>query len=134
MAETKRYRIEIELATLEHWRYNVLSTCALLDEQGNQVGFAGVDDSVAPIGSNLTAAPEGSPDFRYVIFEAEDCHHLHLFVYVVPNTLPAQQQVISVQPFPLIIKVVYNDRVLLSKKLRTSQWAGLSRDFVVTRP
>ncbi|MBQ7856785.1 MAG: hypothetical protein IJ348_06715 [Alistipes sp.] len=134
MAEAKRYRIEIEVAHPQHWRYNVVVTCGLFDREGNQMGFTGVDDSIAPIGSALTSAPEGTPDFRFIIFEAEDCHHIHLFAYVIPNTLPAESDVIHVRPFPFIIKVMYDGKLLLRKKLRTSQWAGLSRDFVVERP
>ena len=134
MTNAKRYRIEIELATAEHWRYNVVVTCGLFDSEGKQVGFTGVDNSIAPIGSHLTAAPEGTPDFRFVILDADDCHHLRIFAYVIPNTLPAESEVIHVRPFPFIIKVIYDGKLLLSKKLRTSQWAGLSRDFIVERP
>jgi hypothetical protein len=134
MKKLQPYEVTVESSFAEHWRYNFAITCSLCDAEGGQESFVSATDEAAPVGSALTAAPEGMPSRRRLTLRAGDCHHLRMFVYLIPNTLPASNRIADNAPFPLTIKVTYNGAVLLHEKRMINQWSGMSSELVVCRP
>lgn len=107
----------------EFWRYNLLVTCGCIDENGNQVGFASVDDEVAPVGSNLEHSPEGYPAKRVVGFETAACHHLLMFIYVIPNSIRLGC-IDDEMTFDLDLRVAREGKVVAHRTLEVNRWAG----------
>lgn len=128
------YKIEIDSGFGELWRYNIAVTCAMLDADDVQCGFVSAEDKVAPAGSRLTAAPKGTESRRGVKFRAGDCHHLRMYVYLIPNTMPAGSVIADNPPFPLSIRITYGGRVILHERRMINQWGGASMEIIAARP
>ena len=134
MKKLQPYEVTVECSFAEHWRYNFAITCSLCNAQGEQTDFTSAADETAPVGSALTVAPDGTPARRRLTLHAADCHHLRMFVYLIPNTLPTSNRIADSAPFPLSIKVRYEGEVLLNERRMINQWSGLSVELIVTRP
>lgn len=128
------YKVEIDSGFEELWRYNIAVTCAMLDADDVQCGFVSAEDRVAPAGSNLPAAPKGAESRRGLKFEAGDCHHLRMYVYLIPNTRPTSLIIADCPPFPLSIKITYGGRVILHEHRNINQWGGASIEIIAARP
>ena len=113
------YKVEISSGFAEFWRYNIAVTCGMFGEDDVQCGFVSAEDKVAPVGSNLSAAPKGTASRRSVRFEAGDCHHLRMYVYLIPHSS---------------IKVTYGDETILHEKRSINQWSGASIEIIASRP
>ena len=134
MKKSQTYEVVVESAFAEHWRYNFAITCSLCDAEGGQLSFVSAVDETAPIGSALTAAPDGVASRRRLVLSADDCHHLRMFVYLIPNTLPGSNRIADSALFPLTIKVSYAGKVIHSEKRMINQWSGMSSELLVYRP
>lgn len=123
MGKKEGFSVEMTSKFEEFWRYNLLVTCGCIDESGNQVSFASVDDEVAPVGSNLEQCPEGYPANRVVGFEAAACHHLLMFIYVIPNSirLGCIDDELS---FNVDLRVLRDGQVITCRQLEVNRWAG----------
>lgn len=134
MGKDATYRVEIESGFAEFWRYNIAVTCGLFDADDVQCGFVSAEDSVAPVGSNLPSAPKGTPPHRRTEFEAGDCHHLRMYVYLIPHSLPEADRIADRKPFPLSIRITYGGSVVLRENRSINQWSGASIEIVAARP
>lgn len=134
MGRDATYRVEIESGFAEFWRYNIAVTCGLFGADDVQCGFVSAEDKVAPVGSNLPSAPKGMPSRRRLKFEADDCHHLRMYVYLIPHSLPEAVRIADCKPFSLSIKISYGDSVILHEKRSINQWSGASIEITAARP
>ncbi len=134
MDKDTAYRVEIESGFAEFWRYNVAVTCGMFDADDVQCGFVSAEDAVAPIGSDLASAPKGTPPHRKIAFEAGGCHHLRMYVYLIPHTLPKAVKIADCKPFDLSIKVFYGGNAILREKRPINQWSGASIEITAARP
>ena len=75
------YTLKLSTSYADNWRYNIMVTLAMLDSNGEQVGYHSADDSPLPVGTNSSEAPEG-------------------FVYSLDGELITQNQ--------FIVEVVHN--------------------------
>lgn len=123
MGKKEGFRVEMSSKFEEFWRYNLLVTCGCFDENDNRVGFASADDEVAPVGSNLEQCPEGYPAGRVVGFDADACHHLVMFIYVIPNSIRLGA-IGDEQAFNLDLRVLCGEQVVAYRKLEVNRWAG----------
>lgn len=134
MGKDAAYVIEIESRFAEFWRYNIAVTCGMFGADDVQCGFVSAEDRVAPVGSNLPSAPKGTPQHRRVRFEAGDCDHLRMYVYLIPHSLPEAVRIADCKPFSLSIKISYGGSVIFRENRSINQWSGASIEITAARP
>ena len=124
MKSVEKFTVEIRSGFDQWWRYNAALMCGAFDASGNRIGFASAESRVAEMGSNLEAPPEGL-----------DLHRsLTLDIYVIPHTLPRDNEIGGHPPFPLQVRIRYGDRTVLDKEYSINQWGGASIELKVSRP
>lgn len=131
MSTDNGYKAEIESTFAGFWRYNVAVTCGLFSEDGRQVGYAAAEDTIAPAGSNLAERPSGVAERRRITVSTADCHHLRMYIYLIPHTLPASDKVLECKPFEISIKISHGGRTILHEQRRINQWSGASIEITV---
>ena len=107
MATKEGFTIEISSRYEGWWRYNVALMCGCFDTAGNRTGFASTEAHVADVGSNLREKPAGNPGGGRASLETGPCDHLLLYIYIVPHTLPAGNDIGDTTPFEVEIRIAY---------------------------
>ena len=126
MMEEQGFKIEVKSRYDEWWRYNADLMCGCFDIDDNRIGFASAASDVADVGSNLTGRPTAIPAARGVVLTTPPCHHLVLYVYIIPHTLPAGNDIDSTRPFEAEIRISRGGKLLRSEKRSINQWSGAS--------
>ena len=126
MSKFEGFKVEIESDFEEFWCYNVAVTCGCFDAADNRVGFASADDKVAPVGANLQQPPKGTPSKRRVEFETMACHHLLMYIYIIPHTLPAGNEIAEYKPFEMSVRVTREGSAVLKRTFTVNRWSGAS--------
>lgn len=134
MANEKGFRIELSSRFDGWWRYNAALMCGCFDAEGRRTGFAKASSQVAEVGANLAQKPADVPADRRVVLLAEPCDHLILYLYVIPHTLPGEDDIEAVAPFDVEVKIFYAGRRLSSERRRINQWSGASVELRVDAP
>ena len=116
MATKEGFTIEISSRYEGWWRYNVALMCGCFDTAGNRTGFASTEAHVADVGSNLREKPAGNPGGGRASLETGPCDHLLLYIYIVPHTLPAGNDIGDTTPFEVEIRIAYGGRRLRAEK------------------
>lgn len=119
-----RFVVTVSSRFEQLWRYNIVLVCELCDADGERIDYLSQESTVAPVGSNLTAPPAGYSAERTLRLESDEGDYINILVYVVPNTLPATDDIYVTKPFPLIIKVERGDEVIVSCAYDINQWSG----------
>ena len=109
MAATEGFSIEISSRYDGWWRYNAALMCGCFDAGDERIGFASAESHVADVGANL------------------------LYIYIVPHTLPAGNDIADTQPFEITLRIAYGGKVLRSEKRLINQWSGASVEMRVDR-
>ena len=99
MKKDEGFSVEVESRYEGWWRYNVTILCGCFDADGNRIGFASAESVVAPVGSDLSAPPEGAAAERRIGIRSIACDHIVMYVYIVPHTLPETREIGDVAPF-----------------------------------
>lgn len=99
---------------------------------GNRIGFTTAESRVADVGSNLTTPPSGITPDRRAVLEAPVCDHLLLYIYIIPHTLPASNDIEATKPFPLDLLIECNGKRLLKERRTINQWSGASIELKVS--
>ena len=63
--------------------------------------------------------------------EPGPCDHLLLYIYIVPHTLPAGNDIGDTTPFEVEIRIAYGGRRLRAEKRLINQWSGASIEMRV---
>ena len=105
MAAHKGFTIEVTSRYEEWWRYNVALMCGCFDAEERRTGFASAASEVAGVGSNLPERPAEIPAFRTARLTTGPCDHLVLYIYIVPHTLPAGNDIDATRPFEIDLKI-----------------------------
>lgn len=122
---SERFHIEIASRYEELWRYNIELTGQTADSHGNRLEYLSASRFVAPVGSNLKASPEGySPEQRDIRIDTGPGESLTLYIYVIPNTLPAERTVDLVKPFTLDVRISHGEEMLCDRHLSINQFSG----------
>ena len=119
-----RFKTSVSSSYKELWRYNITLVCELCSADGERVEYKAEESIVAPVGSNMQSAPADYPKSRTVIIESGDGDYLNILVYVVPNTLPVTNNIFETKPFPLIVKVESEGKMVLNQVFEINQWSG----------
>ena len=119
-----RCKTSVSSSYKELWRYNITLVCELCSADGERVEYKAEESIVAPVGSNMQSAPADYPKSRTVIIESGDGDYLNILVYVVPNTLPVTNNIFETKPFPLIVKVESEGKMVLNQVFEINQWSG----------
>jgi len=76
-------------------------------------------------------APRGNPGGGRASLETGPCDHLLLYIYIVPHTLPAGNDIGDTTPFEVEIRIAYGGRRLRAEKRLINQWSGASIEMRV---
>lgn len=128
MKNEEGFTVEVESRYEGWWRYNVTIVCGCFDAAGERVGFASAEDIVAPVGSDLRSAPEGTSAAgkRRIGIRSAACDHIVMYIYIVPHTLPETREIGSVAPFDVRVKIAYAGTPLSDTYYKINQWSGAS--------
>ena len=75
--------------------------------------------------------PAGIPGDGRASLETGPCDHLLLYIYIVPHTLPAGNDIGDTAPFEVEIRIAYGGRRLRAEKRLINQWSGASIEMRV---
>lgn len=134
MAATEGFTIEIASRYDGWWRYNTALMCGCFDTADNRIGFASAESHVADVGANLTTKPAEIASERNLRLDTLPCDHLMLYVYIVPHTLPADNDIGDTQPFEITLRIAYGGKTIRTEKRLINQWSGASVEMRVDRP
>ena len=127
----KGFTIEVTSRYEGWWRYNAALMCGCFDAANQRIGFASAASDVADVGSNLTERPDGIAADRSAALETMPCDHLVLYLYIIPNTLPAGNDIEANKPFEIELRISYAGRRLRTEKRAINQWSGASVEMRV---
>lgn len=116
------------------WRYNAALMCGAFDAAGERIAFASVRSDVAEVGANLPCKPDEVADRRQIELTAPPCDHLMLYVYIIPHTLPAGNDIDAERPFEAELEIRFGGKRLLSEKLPVNRWSGISLERRIASP
>lgn len=119
-----RFRVVISSRFDELWRYNLVAVCELCSANGERIEFQSRESTVAPVGSNLVAPPTDYDPKRTITIESAEGDYINLLIYIIPNTLPATNDIIEAKPFHLSAKVTMDGNELLNRMFDINQWSG----------
>ncbi len=131
MEKQQGFTVELSSRCKEWWCYNVDLVCGCFDERGERVDFRSVASEVAPAGSNLETRPDGVEPYRRVKLSAPDCHHLMLYIYIIPHTLPRCTLIEDAEPFNISLKITRNGKVVHDQRHAINRWSGASVELKV---
>ena len=124
--DKKGFTIEVTSRYDGWWRYNVALMCGCFDAANQRIGFATAESAVAPAGADLTERPADIPADRSAVLETMPCAHLLLYLYIIPHTLPAGNDIDATRPFEIELRISYAGRLLRTEKRAINQWSGAS--------
>ena len=131
MAAHKGFTIEVTSRYDGWWRYNAALMCGCFDADERRRGFASAASEVAGVGSNVPERPAEIPAFRTARLTTGPCDHLVLYIYIVPHTLPAGNEIDANKPFGIEVRISYAGRRLRTEKRAINQWSGASVEMRV---
>ncbi len=122
MAAERGFTIEVTSRYDGFWRYNTALTCGCFDAAGNRSGFAAASSHVADVGAELSAAPHDLT----TRLATGPCARIDCFLYVVPHTLPRDNDIDATRPFDLEVRIAYGGRPIRTERHAINQWSGAS--------
>lgn len=131
MATKEGFSIEISSRYDGWWRYNVALMCGCFDAADKRTGFGSAEMHIADVGANFREKPAGLPGTGTAGLSTEPCDHLLLYIYIVPHTLPAGNDIGDTAPFEIEIRIAYDGKRLRTEKRLINQWSGASIEMRV---
>ena len=129
--DEKGFTIEVTSRYEGWWRYNAALMCGCFDAEDRRIGFASAESAVAAVGANLAERPADIPADRRAVLETMPCDHLVLYLYLIPHTLPADNEIDATRPFGIEVRISYAGRRLRTEKREINQWSGASIEMRV---
>lgn len=126
-----RFSVEISSGFDKFWCYNIAVTCGCFDGDGKRTGFASAEDTVADVGANMQAPPAGYRTPRTVTFETEPCSRLLMYIYIIPHTLPADNDIAESKPFNLKVRVSRDGERVFERTYTINRWSGASLELSI---
>ncbi len=103
----------------------------LLRRRGQPYGVRLGSSEIAPVGANLREPPATQAGRRHITLATDPCDHLMLYVYIIPHTLPADNDIDTTRPFDVELRISCDGRRIRSEKRRINQWSGASIELRV---
>ena len=119
------FKVSVSSKFEELWRYNIVLVCEVCNDKGECLDYLSEESYVAPVGSNLNAAPIDYSVDRTLRISTKEGDYLNILVYIIPHTLPSTNDIIKTKPFSLVVKVE-NDKKenLINQAFKINQWSG----------
>jgi hypothetical protein len=119
------FKVSVSSKFEELWRYNIVLVCEVCNDKGERLDYLSEESYVAPVGSNLNAAPIDYSVDRTLRISTKEGDYLNILVYIIPHTLPSTNDIIKTKPFSLVVKVE-NDKKenLINQAFKINQWSG----------
>ena len=135
MSAQKGFTIELSSRFEGWWRYNAVLMCGCFDTAGNRIGFEAAESHVAEVqvGKGLDRRPPEVAADRRIVLTTDPCDHLLLYVYLIPHTLPRDNDIAGTKPFAADLRIACDGKPLRDERLTVNQWAGLSLELRVDR-
>lgn len=134
METGEKFTVEIQSHSDQWWRYNAAMMCGAFDGKGQRIGFSSTESRVAEMGESLKNPPAGTEMHRKLTLETVPCERIVLYIYVIPHTLPRDNEIGGHPPFPLRVKITCGDRTVMDRDYAINQWGGASIELKVARP
>lgn len=122
----KGFKIELRCRYDAWWRYNAAMMCGCFDADDQRTDFVSTASDVADVGANLPGKPSGLPERSSIVLETPPCDHILLYVYIIPHTLPTDNDIDATRPFDIEIRISRGGHTLVSEKRKINQWSGAS--------
>ena len=122
--DEKGFTIEVTSRYEGWWRYNAALMCGCFDAAGRRIGFASSASTVADVGSNLAERPADIAADRTAALQTMPCDHLVLYLYIIPHTLPADNEIDATRPFGIEVRISYAGRRLRTEKAGDQPMVG----------
>ena len=103
--DEKGFTIEVTSRYEGWWRYNAALMCGCFDAAGRRIGFASSASTVADVGSNLAERPADIAADRTAALQTMPCDHLVLYLYIIPHTRPADNEIDATRPFGIEVRI-----------------------------
>lgn len=127
------FTVEVSSRFEGWWRYNVALMAGCFDADSERTGFATASSHVADVGANLHEPPAGTAPDRRIVLQTEPCDHLLLYVYIIPHTLPAGNEIDAPRPFDVEIALSFNGKLLRRESHPINQWSGASIEMKIAQ-
>lgn len=131
MATKEGFTIEISSRYEGWWRYNVALMCGCFDTAGNRTRLRIDRGTCRRRRLEPAGKAAGNPGGGRASLETGPCDHLLLYIYIVPHTLPAGNDIGDTAPFEVEIRIAYGGRRLRAEKRLINQWSGASIEMRV---
>lgn len=122
----REFNISLQSSYKELWRYNIVISCGCFNEANEQIDFLSAEQFVAPVGANLTSAPDGVDLSSKVALLTKPCDHIVIYLYFVPHTLPPTRDVEEYEPFDAQVRVSTSQGDVYNAPHKINQWSGAS--------
>lgn len=127
------FHIEVNCQDPHWWHYNVAFTCGCFDAEENRTGFASAESHIANVGTRFDVPPkEAAMKHRKIELDTPACHHIRLYLYIIPHTLPEDNSIEAGAPFDIEVKFSYNGKHLRSRHYSINRWSGASLEIKET--
>ena len=105
------FTIEISSDSADWRLYNIRIMCELQDDSGLRTGFASTTCKADAQPARLTTLP---------------CRRLRIFVYVIPESLPADRTIKNHPDFDAVLLVRCGNRTIARESIEVNRWGGAS--------
>ena len=112
--DKKGFTIEVTSRYDGWWRYNAALMCGCFDAAEQRIGFASAESTVAA-----------------VVLESTPCVPPAPYLYLIPHTLPAGNDIDTTRPFEIELRISYAGRLLRTERRAINQWSGASIELRV---
>lgn len=120
------FQVKVSSSYAELWRYNIIVMGGGFNADGERVDFSSERSEIAPVGSNLSEAPEGTDKSRRLAITLNDSESIAAYVYLIPHTLPINRAIEATQPFDLKVEVLRDKEAIYKVTHKINQWSGAS--------
>lgn len=119
----------------ELWRYDLVMSCAGIDESGDVLYLVGnkrvnsdggcVDKEVKPL------APSNFVVGELLDIDCEAARSVRVLLYVIPYILPDDVVIGRREPFKFIVEITDEGKLICSREFDINCWSGASIDFTI---
>ncbi len=127
------FRIELTSTSDRWWRFNIELLCEALDEGEQRIAFCSAHSTIAEIGVKPQDLPDNPTHPNPLRLTTPPCDHARLFLYLIPHTLPDEREVEAAPPFPAVLSLYYNRKLIHREIVLVNQWCGASRSWTLVR-
>ncbi len=108
------------------WRYNVTLVCECFDSLDNRIELTSHESHLANVGEAFDMSRMSETKDRVVTLNTVPCRSIHLYVYIIPHTLPVGRKVDATKPFNVELNIKCEGTLVANETLLVNQWSGAS--------